>query len=315
MSRLYDRPGYTRNGLEATVTECRSLVDMLRRLGQPLGSGPLRYLRGRLKHYGIDTTHFVDEPLPRRPAQRYTKEVLEDAAAHCGSVREILEYLGVPPYDTAYGHVQRRLAHFQIDTSHFPPPAGPDKVISERQLRSTVSESTSMAGVLRCLQLPDNGTSRRWLRRRVAAYDISTAHFTGQGHFLGVPSPNRKSADEILRQLDVGAPRTKRSLLHRSLQEKGLPYVCGRCGTGELWQGRKLVLEIDHINGDRLDNRIENLRYLCPSCHSQTNTFAGRNRQASIPSQGATTLSTARRHPHDTSRTHADRWPSTMADG
>ena len=48
------------------------------------------------------------------------------------------------------------------------------------------------------------------------------------------------------------------------------------CGTGEEWEGKVLVLELDHINGDHSDNRLENLRILCPNCHSQTPTFRGR---------------------------------------
>ncbi|MFE7328455.1 HNH endonuclease [Streptomyces sp. NPDC057565] len=52
------------------------------------------------------------------------------------------------------------------------------------------------------------------------------------------------------------------------------------CGIGETWQGKLLVLEIDHINGDRIDNRRENLRYLCPSCHSQTESFSNRRSRA-----------------------------------
>lgn len=55
---------YTRDVLTRTAAASTSLVDMLRRLGAPMGSGPRRYLRDRLRHYGIDTTHFADEPLP-----------------------------------------------------------------------------------------------------------------------------------------------------------------------------------------------------------------------------------------------------------
>ncbi|MFF0592602.1 HNH endonuclease signature motif containing protein [Streptomyces antibioticus] len=68
-------------------------------------------------------------------------------------------------------------------------------------------------------------------------------------------------------------------MLRRALDDLAVPRVCAECGVGDIWQGRRLVLEIDHIDGDRLNNRRENLRYLCPSCHGQTSTFSRRGRK------------------------------------
>lgn len=56
-----------------------------------------------------------------------------------------------------------------------------------------------------------------------------------------------------------------------------LDYVCSQCGIYE-WQGNYITLELDHINGDNRDNQLYNLRLLCPNCHSQTDTFRGRNK-------------------------------------
>ena len=50
------------------------------------------------------------------------------------------------------------------------------------------------------------------------------------------------------------------------------------CGLTE-WKGKPISLQLDHINGDKLDHRIENLRLLCPNCHSQTDSFAGKNKR------------------------------------
>lgn len=66
------------------------------------------------------------------------------------------------------------------------------------------------------------------------------------------------------------------SLKKRLLEEGLLKYECYECHISE-WNGKPLSLQLDHINGNNSDNRLENLRFLCPNCHSQTETFSGRN--------------------------------------
>jgi hypothetical protein len=63
----------------------------------------------------------------------------------------------------------------------------------------------------------------------------------------------------------------------RIVKDNLLEYKCVKCGI-DSWCGETIVLDLDHINGDNRDNRIENLRYLCPNCHSQTDTYKGRNK-------------------------------------
>ena len=71
---------------------------------------------------------------------------------------------------------------------------------------------------------------------------------------------------------------TRASVRKVILRNNLLPYNCSECGIEE-WNGKKLSLHLDHINGKNGDHRLDNLRFLCPNCHSQSSTYAGRNKQ------------------------------------
>lgn len=64
-----------------------------------------------------------------------------------------------------------------------------------------------------------------------------------------------------------------------------MAYRCVECGLGDVWQGKPMTLHVDHIDGDPSDCRRQNLRFLCPNCHSQTATWAGSNRAATARRQ------------------------------
>lgn len=68
-------------------------------------------------------------------------------------------------------------------------------------------------------------------------------------------------------------------LKRRLIREGVLKNECSECELAPMWNGRRLVLQLDHRNGDSEDNRRENLRLLCPNCHSQTDTYAGKNKR------------------------------------
>ncbi|MGH7661181.1 MAG: HNH endonuclease signature motif containing protein [Vulcanimicrobiaceae bacterium] len=79
--------------------------------------------------------------------------------------------------------------------------------------------------------------------------------------------------DRVLRE---GAPKNVKA---RLLAEGFLENRCSQCGITD-WRGKHISIQIDHINGINTDNRLENLRMLCPNCHSQTETFGARNKKA-----------------------------------
>jgi hypothetical protein len=70
-----------------------------------------------------------------------------------------------------------------------------------------------------------------------------------------------------------------KGLKQRLLDLEVATNSCAVCGLGPVWNGLPLTLQIDHINGERTDNRITNLRIICPNCHTQTKTYGGGNRK------------------------------------
>lgn len=90
--------------------------------------------------------------------------------------------------------------------------------------------------------------------------------------------PNKKYTIEEIFCEDSEYTNTKR-IKRIILKNNWLPYKCSECGNIGEYFGRSLVLELNHINGHHNDNRLENLEFLCPNCHSQTETFSGKNKQ------------------------------------
>lgn len=125
-----------------------------------------------------------------------------------------------------------------------------------------------MNEVLRNLGLKQAGGSHSHYSKRIKSAGIDTSHFKGKSTIKGRTAPNRKSADEILILRESGN-RAKAHMLTRSMIEKGVEHKCSKCGQGPEWFGQKLTLDVDHINENWLDDRLENLRFLCPNCHSQ----------------------------------------------
>lgn len=77
------------------------------------------------------------------------------------------------------------------------------------------------------------------------------------------------------------SPHNRSVIKRRILSDNLIPYKCEICGNTGNYNGKPLTLQLDHINGVNNDNRLENLRWLCPNCHSQTETYANKDFEAS----------------------------------
>ena len=139
---------------------------------------------------------------------------------------------------------------------------------TREQLSEAVANSVSMRGVLRYLGIKLTGGSQSHWKARIKTLGIDTSHFTGQAHARGHMSSRKLSADEILILREDGGRADSKKLV-RALLESGIEHKCDSCGQLPAWLGFPLTLDVDHINENWLDDRLENLRFLCPNCHSQ----------------------------------------------
>ncbi|WP_433231504.1 helix-turn-helix domain-containing protein [Micromonospora sp. CA-248260] len=145
-------------------------------------------------------------------------------------------------------------------------------------LAQAAAQSRSIADVLRVLGVRFSGGSHAHISRQLKRLGIDTSHFTRRPGGGGRPSGRRTPSVQVLRPLPAGSRRVPGARLKAALRDIGVPDECEGCGTNPVWQGRPLTLHVDHLSGDFLDNRPPNLRLLCPNCHSQTPTYAGRHR-------------------------------------
>ena len=140
---------------------------------------------------------------------------------------------------------------------------------SKEELELIVKESITWAEVMRKLGYTANrGNSYKAVKSYVESLGIDYSHFKGKAH--GTTTNTKYNLNEILVKDTLYTNMTK--LKEKILKAGLLEYKCSICGISE-WQGKPITLQLDHINGNNRDNRIENLRILCPNCHSQTETF------------------------------------------
>jgi len=132
-----------------------------------------------------------------------------------------------------------------------------------------------MAQVLRQLGLRAAGGNYEHVRAKIDALRLSTQHWVGQAHLRGKTNPyvRRHPLHSILRR---GTHYQSNKLRKRLLREAVLEPKCSNCG-GTEWMGGSIPLELDHVDGDKTNNQLENLRLICPNCHALSPTYRGKN--------------------------------------
>ncbi len=145
---------------------------------------------------------------------------------------------------------------------------------TEHQLRDAVQRNHSMRQTLVTLGVAPYGGNYDVLRKAISHFGVDTSHFTGQAWNRGKRLKPRRPINSYL---ENRFPIQSHKLRRRLIGESIFAHECSMCG-GCTWLGHPIPLELDHINGDRHDNRLTNLRLLCPNCHATTPTYRGKNR-------------------------------------
>jgi len=151
----------------------------------------------------------------------------------------------------------------------------PRRAHRDAALRVAVQSAKSVAGVLRHLSLRVGGGNYATIHRAIRELNLDTTHWTGQGHRKGSRAPMvpARALSEILIR---GSIYNSNKLRLRLIRERVFEPVCANCRLAT-WMGSPIPLEVDHQDGDRLNNELSNLRLLCPNCHALTPTYRGRN--------------------------------------
>lgn len=149
--------------------------------------------------------------------------------------------------------------------------------ITDEQFVKLIKNSTNISEVLFKLGYTTKGNSWGFsnVRRRMDDLNIPMSMFKGKNVIMQSMKEKQLTAEMLLKE---NCKHNRNCLRRFIIKNNLLPYECAICGTKE-WNGKTLSLELDHINGINNDNRLENLRFLCPNCHSQTTTYGSRNQQ------------------------------------
>lgn len=145
----------------------------------------------------------------------------------------------------------------------------------EKELRGAVKQSRSMGQVLKILNLKPAGGNYAQLKKYIGELKLDIAHFSGKGWskgLRGIGKPRTPLEEILVKDRFFQSFKLKKRLFAVGLK----PKHCEECGWAKVAETGHLPLELDHINGDHQDNRIENLRVLCPNCHSLKPTHRGR---------------------------------------
>lgn len=205
-------------------------------------------------------------------------DTLKEIIKNNYSKRDIIRTFGFKGNDPrAIQYVTKIIRDNNIDISHHTHRWHPNRGYTINDVKEAVRNAECFTDVLRYLTLSEVGGNFQTIKRIIKNQNIDISHF------LKNPN-NRKRKQVIIDEVLVENSKIPRNSLRRLiLRENVIPYICDICENKGMWQNKHMTLDLDHKNGIRNDNRPNNLRFLCPNCHSQTATYRGKNNTATLP--------------------------------
>lgn len=193
------------------------------------------------------------------------KEWLEEQIAAGLSMRKMAKLSGKSPTTTRYwlrkhGLVIHRAGNFQD--------------FSDEEFSEIVVSNTTILGILTDMGRAVSGSSYKAVHHRVAKLELDTSHWKGIRHGT---SGVKQAVPWGLILVEDSEHRLNRRRIKKLISEGMIKNICGGCGLGPEWNGRPLTLQLDHKDGNRVNNLLSNIVLVCPNCHSQTNTFRGKS--------------------------------------
>lgn len=134
----------------------------------------------------------------------------------------------------------------------------------------------------RCGRIPSGGNFEI-LKKKIREYDIDISHFT---HRLWNKGKTNKEDNRIATSkltdddvFNTNGKLTRKVIRDYIIRNNSIEYKCAFCGNTGWWLGKQIGLELEHIDGNPINNTLDNLRFLCPNCHATTSTYRGRNKK------------------------------------
>lgn len=146
--------------------------------------------------------------------------------------------------------------------------------LSDDEMRDIVTRSVSFCDACRKAGKKPRGATLQFFTKRIRKIGIDTSHFLGKAAHAGARQTGKcrkQTWEEILVEGHNGREKSSRlrSVFREYSNQRNIPYACSICRQVPIWNQRPLKLQIDHINNNHADNRPENLRWICPNCHTQ----------------------------------------------